>query len=255
MNRRSLMALALAGILSLAHPVRVDAARITLLCSNGIKAVVDALMPKFEAATGHTVTVKYDLAANIRRQVEAGDAFDLVIATPAVIDDLIKQGKLASETRTNLARVGLAIIVRQGRPRDNIRTVDAFTRALLDAKSIAYAREGASGVAFAATVQRLGIAEQVHKKSLLTESGEAVGEAVTSGKVEFGVLPVSEILPVKGAEVLARFPADIQTYIVMVGGVNARAPQRAVGEELIRFLAAPTADEVLKQYGMERVPR
>jgi molybdate transport system substrate-binding protein len=240
-------------VLAVTAPTRADAAQITLFCSVGIKPVVEALLPQFEKASGHHVTATYDLAANLKRQIEAGAAFDVAIITGAMIDDLIKQGRVAADSRTNVAQVGLAIMIRKGAARADISTVDAFRRALLDASSIAYAREGASGVAFAALVQRLGIAEQLKAKSQLTESGDAVGAAVTSGKAQFGVLPVSEILPVAGAEVLAPFPAGAQSYIVMVAGINAAAPQRAAASALIKFLTAPAVDAVVKQRGMERV--
>ena len=253
MHRRLAAALALVLLVALTRAIPLEAAQITLLCSNGMQAVVAALLPKFEAASGHRVVVKYDLAANIRRQVEAGETFDVAIATPPVIDALITQGQIAADSRTSLAQVGLAIMIRRGAARPDVSTVDAFRRALLEATSVAYAREGASGVAGAALVQKLGIAEPVKAKSQLTESGEAVGVAVTSGKAQFGVLPVSEILPVTGADVLAPFPAGAQSYIQMVGGISARAPQRAAAQALVAFLAAPAADAVVKQFGMERV--
>ena len=123
---------------------------------------------------------------------------------------------------------------------------------LLGAKSIAYAKEGVSGVAFAALVERLGIANDLKAKSKLTVTGEEVSQAVVRGEAELGVLPVSEILPVRGEEVLGAFPADAQTYIVMVAGVGAGAKDRDAASDLIRFLAAPAALPVIKAKGMER---
>ena len=66
------------------------------------------------------------------------------------------------------------------------------------------------------------------------------------------MLPVSEILPVKGIEVLAPFPAAVQSYIVMVAGVGQNAKQADVGRALIKFLTAPAALPVIKAKGMER---
>ena len=199
-----------------------DATAITVLCSNGLKAVAEDLLPQFERATKHKVMVRYGLAATLKQQIERGEAFDVAFVTPAAMDDLVKGTKIAADTRTTIARSGLAMAIRAGARKPDIGTVDAFKRALLDAKGIAYAKEGASGVAFAALIARLGIADALKAKSKLTATGEEVGEAVVKGEVEFGVLPVSEILPIKGAEMLAPFPADVQSYIVMVGGASAR---------------------------------
>src|SRR5262249_32634737 len=125
-------------------------------------------------------------------------------------------------------------------------------RALLEAKGIAYAKEGASGVAFSALIQRLGIADALKAKSKLTATGEEVGEAVVKGQSELGILPLSEILPIKGAQELGNFPADVQSYIVMVGGVNSASKQSAAARDLIKFVTAPAVLPVIKAKGMER---
>jgi molybdate transport system substrate-binding protein len=245
---------ALVAVVVLAHASAAGAADIKVLCSNGFKAVLDELAPQFERATKHHVVVTYGLAAALRQRIEAGEPFDLAILTPAAIDDLIKAGKVAADSRATLARTGLALAIRSGARRPDISTSDAFKRALLGAKSIAYAKEGASGVAFAALVQRLGLADDLKAKSILTATGEAVGDAVLHGDAELGVLPVSEILPIRGAELLGTFPAELQNYIVMVGGVNASAPPRQAARDLITFLTAPAALPVIKAKGMERTP-
>ncbi len=236
----------------LAQPSVTNAAEIKVLCSNGIKAVMEDLVPQFERATKHKVVITYGLSAALKRQIEAGEQFDIAVLTPPLIDDLIKQGKIAGDTRTTLARSGMALAIRAGAPKPDIRTTDALKRTLLASKSIAYAREGASGVFFAELVQKLDLAEALKPKIKLTTTGAEVGEAVARGEAALGVLPVSEILPVAGAEVLGTFPADVQGYVVMVAGVSPSAPQTAAAKELITFLTAPAALPVIKKKGMER---
>jgi molybdate transport system substrate-binding protein len=228
------------------------AAEIKVLCSNAYKAVMQELASQFERATKHKVVVSYSLAATLKREIESGEPFDVAVLTPAAIDDLIKGGKVVAASRTPLARTGLAIAIRAGSRRPDIATVETFKRSLLGAKSIAYAKEGASGMAFAALIQRLGIADDLKARSKLTATGEEVGEAVARGEAEFGVLPVSEILPLHGVELLGPFPADTQTYIVMVAGVGAGAGQGRAARDLIEFLTAPAARQVIEANGMER---
>ena len=251
-NRSLSAALGIALVVMLAQARGAAAAEITVLCSNGLKAVVEELVPQFERSTGHKAVVTYGLAASFKQRIEGGEPFDVAFVTPTVMDDLIAHGKIAGDTRATIARTGLAILVKAGARKRDITTVDAFKRALLDAKGIAYAKEGASGIAFAAIVQRLGIADALKAKSKLTVTGEEVGESVVKGDSEFGILPVSEILPVKGAEMLGAFPADVQSYIVMVGGVSAGARQAVAARDLIKFLTAPAALPVIKAKGMER---
>jgi molybdenum ABC transporter, periplasmic molybdate-binding protein len=251
-NRSFHVARGLAVAMMLTWPAAAQAADIKVLCSSGFKAVMEELAPQFERATHHKVVVRYGLAARLKQEIEAGEVFDLAILTPAAIDDLIKERKVAAGSRTILARSGLGIVIRAGAPRRDITTVEAFRRSLLGTKSIAYAKEGASGVAFAALVQRLGIADDLKAKSKLTATGEEVGEAVVRGEAEFGVLPVSEILPIRGAELLGAFPADAQNYIVMVAAVSGGAQENNAARDLIKFFTAPAALPVINAKGMER---
>ena len=232
-------------------PVAAQTGDIKVLCSTGFKTVMEDLAPQFERATHQKVAVRYGLAAVLKQHIEAGEIFDLAILTPAAIDDLIKERRVAADSRTILARSGLGIVIRAGAHKPDITTSEAFKRSLLGAKSIAYAKEGASGVAFAALIQRLGIADDLKAKSKLTATGEEVGEAVVRGEAELGVLPVSEILPIRGAELLGTFPADTQSYIVMVAAIDARAKASSAARDLIAFLTAPDALPVIRAKGME----
>jgi molybdate transport system substrate-binding protein len=252
LNRSLFAALGLMLVSMLVQPSSVAAGDITVLCSNGIKTVMEDLLPKFEKATGHKVTIEYNLAAVLKQKIESGAGFDLAILTPPLVDDLVKQGKMAADSRTMLARSGLGLLIRAGGHKKDVSTTEAFKRALLEAKSIAYAKVGASGVYFAELVQKLGVADAVKSKSRQTATGEEVGESVARGDVELGVLPLSEILPVKGAELLGMFPADIQSYIVMTAGVNANSKQGQAARDLIKFVTAPAALPVIKAKGMER---
>ena len=243
---------AVALFLILGQPGRASAADVQVLCSNGFKAVFEELAPQFERASGHKVNVKFGLAANFKQQIDAGESFDLAILTPALVDDLIKSKKMAADTRTVLARTGLGIMIKSGARKPDVRTADSFKKSLLDAQSIAYAKEGASGVAFATLIEKLGIAETLKPKLKPTASGEEVNNLVVSGGAQYGILPLSEILAVKGAELGGMFPADVQTYITMATAVSANAKQSAPARDLIKFLMTPAATTVVKAKGMER---
>ncbi len=235
-----------------AVPRAAQAAEIRVLCSTGLKAVAEELFRQFEQSTSHEVAAQFALAALHKQKIESGEAFDLVIVTPAMLDDLIAQGRVAGDTRAVIARSGLGVLIKAGARKPDLRSVDAFKQTLLEAKSITYAKQGASGVLFAGVIQKLGIADALAAKTLLTASGEATSENVVSGKAELGVLPLSEILPVAGAELGGLFPGEVQQYIVMAGGVSANAAQGAAARELLAFLMAPRALTVINAKGMER---
>jgi len=241
------------GAVRAEQPAAAASRQLTVLSSNGFQAVMEDLAPRFEKATHQKLAVTYDLASTLRQHIENGQPFDLAILTPAAIDGLIESGKVAAGSRTPLARAGLGLAIRAGARKPNIATNESFTRALQDAQSIAYVKEGASGVAFAALVKRLGMTDVIERKTRLTATRDEVGDALRNGSAELGVLPISEILPLAGVELAGAFPTDLQTYIVMVAGVSAKTAQADAVRELIAFLTAPAALPVITARGMERM--
>jgi molybdate transport system substrate-binding protein len=244
-----IVAVVLGLLLTLAQASAAQAAEIKVLCSTALRTVMQELVPQFERATGHKVVIEYGVSAVMQRRVEAGEQFDAIFLTVKQLDALVQGGKIVPGTRTPIARSGMAIAIHAGAARPDIKTMDALKRTLLAAKSIAYAKEGASGLYFIALAKRLGIVENLKLKP--TDSGDEVAAAVASGAAELGMLPVSEILPVKGAELLGEFPKEVQEYAVSVGGVSAGAKQAAAAKELIKFATAPAAVPVIRAKGME----
>jgi len=227
----------------------VAADEIRVLSSVGIKAVVDELAPQFEKTTKHKVTMVFGLAGALKTQIEKGEPFDVAILTPPLLDDLIAKGLVPA--KSTIARTGLGLMIKAGARKPDVSSVDAFKKTLLGAKSITFASAGASGIAFLATVKQLGIADALKTKP--AASGEEVNHNVLSGDSDLAVLPVSEILPVKGAELGGVFPADVQTFVIMAAGVNGKA-SKAAAKDFVAFLMSPANDSVIKIKGMERLP-
>ncbi len=238
----AMMAVLLNGTASQADEIRV-------LSSVGIKAVVDELAPQFEKTTKHKVTTVFGLAGALKTQIEKGEPFDVAILTPPLLDDLIAKGLVPA--KSTIARTGLGLMIKAGAHKPDVSSVDAFKKTLLAAKSITFASAGASGIAFLATAKQLGIADAIKTKP--AASGEEVNQNVLSGASDIAILPVSEILPVKGAELGGVFPADVQTFVVMAAGVNSKATGTAA-KDFVAFLMSPTNNNVVKTKGMERLP-
>ena len=119
--------------------------------------------------------------------------------------------------------------------------------------SCASARRGWLVTAILAAVgQRLGLADGLKSKVIATTTGAEVGASVARGDAQLGVLPLSEILPVHGIEVLGPFPPDPKGYVIMVAGVSSGTTQGTAVNELITFLTTPAAVAVMKKRGMER---
>ena len=231
-----------------------DAAEIKLMSSGAMRVALVDLIPAFERATKHKVVATYGSPGAIRDRIFAGEAMDVLVFPGPGIDALAKQGKIVADSRVDLARSGMGVAVRAGAPRPDISTPEALRRTLLAAKSIVYtdpALGSPSGVHFAKVLERLGIAEEMKAKSRLHDGTSFNAELVARGEIELGVQQISEIVPVKGAELAGPLPADLQLTSVFAIGIGTAAKERAAARELIKFLMSPAAAAAIKATGME----
>ena len=230
-----------------------SAADVKVLTAGAFKQVVLALVPDFEKQTGNKVIVDNDTAGGLQKRIESGEAFDVAIITPTIVDGLAASGKIVPNSRVNLATVSIGVVVKEGAPKPDIGTVEAFKNALLSAKSVAYidpASGGSSGIYVDKLLERLGIADQVRPKAKLKKGGY-VADLIVSGEAELGVHQISEIVPVKGAVLVGPLPKEIQNTTTYAAGLSAIAQNKDAAQALIKTFSGPAAANVFKAKGME----
>jgi molybdate transport system substrate-binding protein len=243
---------AIAVIAVLGLPLATTAAHaadIKLLGGNALNAVMEELGPKFEKATENKLVVTLGTSAQLKARIEGGEAFDVVLLTKAALDELATQGKVADSPRAAIARSGIGVAIRKGAAKPDLGTVEAFKRAMLDAKSIGYVDQTPTAAALKALFAKLGIADEIKSKIKPLSIQAAV--AVTNGDVEIGMTQISEILPYPGVELVGPLPPDIQTYTTFSAGISAAAKNADAAAALIKFLTTPDAKAIIKAKGME----
>lgn len=242
-------AIRIVSIILLAQGFAAQAAEIKLIGAAPMTAVIKELGAQFERDTGHKLVTKFVSGPVVKREIDAGETFDVAVSITPVIDELIKEGKIVGGTRVDVAYSGVGVGVRAGAPKPDIGSVEAFKRALLDAKSVAHSAEGASGVYFKGLLERLGIAEQM-KPKLKPMPADKIAQAVPSGEAEMVVITMSVIVG-SGADLVGPVPAALQFYNSFAAGVGAKAKEADVALAFIKFLTASTAVPVLKARAME----
>ncbi len=230
------------------------AAEIKVFSAGAYRQVLGELAPDFEKRTGHKLAIERGTVGQLVKKVESGEAFDFVIVTPAAIDKLVKGGHVADGTKTPVASVGVGVMVKEGAPKPDIATVDAFKKALLAAKTVAYidpASGGSSGIYTAKMLAGLGIADAIKPKERLKKGGH-VAELVAGGEAEIGLQQISEIVPVKGVTFVGPLPKEIQKITVYAAGIAAKTRNPDAAKALLAALTGPEAARVLKAKGMEK---
>jgi molybdate transport system substrate-binding protein len=250
MIRAALAALAASFLLVASSGGHVsEAAEIKVLSGNGGRAAVIELAKQFERASGHKVTLHFEVNAAQEKKIAAGEPFDVAILNPPVLERLIKVGKIAAGSRADIGTAGLGVAVRKGAPKPDIGSVEAFKRTLLGVNSVAFPGEGASGRYFVGLLTRLGIADQM-KPKLKPMVAEDTVEVVARGEADMVVVIASRIVDVPGVELVGLLPAELQTTIGVSAGLGASVREPEAAKALIAFFTAPAARAVITAKGL-----
>src|SRR4029453_4049888 len=249
MTTRPKIAAALAGCLgAVVAATGANAAEINVIASTAMREVMEELVPMFERASGHKVAVTFLSGAVLPGKVKEGVQADLVVTTPATIDDLVQAGRVVAGSRVDFVRSGAGVAVRAGAPKPDIGTPDALKRALLAAKSVGYS-QGPSGVHFMSTMARLGIADEIKAKGVVPPLGTRVGTLIAKGEAEIGVQQITELLQTPGIDFVGPLPQELQANIIYATATPATAKERDAAAALVKFLRSEPALPVCTKGG------
>ena len=227
----------------------VKAVELKLIVATPMTGVVQDLGPRFERESGHKVTARFVSGPIVKREIDAGAVYDAAVSITPVIDELIKEGKVQAQSRTDVAYAVVGVGVRAGAPKPDIGTVEAFKRALLNANSVAHSATGASGDHFKTIIERLGIADEM-KSKLRPMPAEAIAQAVPSGQAEMIVVTASVIL-VPGTDYVGPVPTELQFYNRFAGAVGVEGQNKDAARAFLNLLVSPSAEATYKAHGME----
>ena len=242
-------AFAFASLLALTAST-ANAAEVTVIASTAMREVMDELVPMFERASGNKIAISFLSGSLLPVKVKEGAQADVVVTTPATIDDLVAAGKVGANTRVDFVRSGAGVAVRAGAPKPNVATPDAFKAALLAAKTVGYS-QGPSGVHFMTVLERLGITAEVKAKGVVPPLGTRVGTLIAEGKAEIGVQQITELLQIPGIDFVGPPPKELQANIVYATAMPTSAKEKAGAAAFVKFISSEPARPLIKKVGLE----
>jgi molybdate transport system substrate-binding protein len=223
-------------------------AAIKILSGGAMQGLLAEAAPLFERGNACKVAIEIGLTSALRKAIAGGATFDVALLPRPDIDALACDGSIVAAGVTDVTRSAIGVAVRAGAPEPDIATVDAFKRAVLQARSITYS-DGPSGLYIAGLMERLGLAEAIKPKLRLTTG--PVAELLARGEAELGLQQIVAILPVKGAELVGPLPNELQNIIVYAAGISANSGHGEGARAFVRFMATPEVAHIIRAKGME----
>ena len=230
------------------------ASELKVLSGSAVQPVMNEITPEFERASGHRVTFDYGTIGSMAARVQKGERADVIIASGPQVAALEKQGKVVSGSRSDLARTGIGIFVRDGAPKPDISTIEAFKYTMLAAKSIGWNDPAAGApvsIYMLETFERLGIADAMKTKTVaFKERADRFG-AIARGDVQIGFNQISEIIAAPGVALVGPLPRGIQNYILFSAGIIANSSEPGAAKTLIQFISSPAVKALMRTKGFE----
>jgi molybdate transport system substrate-binding protein len=225
-----------------------DAGLVDVLSTLALRGVLVETEAEFRARTGLAIAARYKSTNAQLIAIADGATADVAIITRQAIDQLTAEGKIVPGSGKDVAQSGIGLAVRSGASKPDISTVEALKQTILAAKSIAFSRLGASGVHFAEVIERLGIADEIRRKAIISDA--YMGEIVARGEAELAVQQISELMPVAGIDIVGPLPGDLQKISLFAAAIFTAAKNPAGGAKLVSFLAQPELAPILARKGL-----
>ncbi len=229
------------------------AADIKVLSAGAVKPGLLRAADAFKRLSGSGVTVQFNTAPQLAKKLAEGEAADILIAPPAVLDEQAKNSRISPQGRIMLGRVGAGVTVRAGAPSPNIATTEALKQAMLGADSIVY-NTASTGLYLEKLFERIGIAERIKAKTSRYPNGDAVMEHVIRGKGDdlgFGAITEIKLFEPKGLKLVGPLPADVQNYTSYGAALLTNATSVDAAKAFLAYLATPEAKQTFVAAGIE----
>lgn len=219
------------------------------ICSMATSGLLDELAAAYSQRVGIEVTFISAGGIDAARRIVSGEQFDVVALASDAIDKLVAAGHLHAAGKVDWVRSGVGIAVRAGGERPDIATSSALCRAVQQAKRIAVST-GPSGVELMKLFEHWGVMEDIRLRLVQAPPGVPVGALIARGDADIGFQQMSELLGVRGIELLGPMPAEIQIMTTF-----SAAPVVAGGRlddtgNLLRYLASNDCSAAKRQHGM-----
>jgi molybdate transport system substrate-binding protein len=237
-------ALVLSAGIATAEEVRV-------VIVGALQNAVKVLATDFTKETGQQVALTITSPANLTKTLSEGK-FDAILAAAPSVDELDKSGGLQSGSRVKLVRVGIGVAVRDGVPKPDLSTPEAFKKTVMAARSIVYSDPtvpNASGALTMRVLSAAGLVDVVKAKGR-QEGLVPARELIAKGEVEMGFFNVSEAAA-PGCVLAGPVPAPFQQYNEYAAAVMMSPAAKDAAQSFIRYVTAKAAAERWKAAGLE----
>ena len=222
-----------------------------VLSAGAVKRGVTRVAAAFENDSGHKVEIEFTPVPEVRRRRAAGETADLVVASPAVLDELAALGRIDAASRGFLGRSRVGVVIHTDAPQPSLADTAAVKALLLGASHVVR-NEGSSGVYAEKLFGKLGLAAAGANIVVVKTGSDIMRYVADHPSRAVGLAQISELMVMidKGCAVrlAAPLPDEIQNMTHYDAAAITGAP--AAAAELARRLVSAEAKKIFAETGI-----
>jgi molybdate transport system substrate-binding protein len=251
-------ALAIAAIVPFALTSPAQAAQIKMMASGAMSHALQDIGNEFAKKNGHTIEYTVSTTGVLQDKLRGGEKADIIEVTSAGMDQLEKEKLVDPSSRVEVARALVGVAVRDGARAPDISTPEALKAALVAAPKVAYIDPkigGQAGQTIVSLLQKLGINDEVAKKSVYGKTGAEAVQKMVAGDGDIVISFTSEILPIKGAKLVGPLPAALQNPSSYAAAIPVGAPNPELSRALLREMTGAEGKKMIVEAGLEPIAK
>lgn len=252
-NRRRLIALAAALLVSFAPPAAHAAETVTVFAAASLKNALDEASAAWEAETQNKARLSYAASSALAKQIEQGAPADIFFSADLAWMDYLAERKLI-DTSTVAKLLGNDIVLIA--PKDTslaegTAPADALARlpegarlAMADVKAVPAGKYGK------ASLETLGLWSSLESRIAQAENVRAALKLVAAGEAPLGIVYRTDVEAEPAVKIVAEFPADSHPPIIYPVA-RAASSKAAASSAYLDFLKGEKAATIFKAHGFK----
>ena len=225
---------------------------LTISAAASLKDGMEEIKPLYQQEKPNIkLTYNFGSSGSLQRQIEQGAPVDIFIsAATNKMDTLEKQGLLLNNTRKNLLKNEIVLIVPKEKATE-IRDFPDLSRDTIQKIAMGEPKTVPAGQYAKQVLTTLKIFEGVKPKAVFARDVRQALNYVETGNVDAGIVYLSDAKSSSQVEIVATAPADSHSTVVYPIAMVKSTKNVQAAQDLINFLSQERAKTIFESQGFK----
>jgi molybdate transport system substrate-binding protein len=230
----------------------IPTTELTISAAASLKDAMEEIKPLYqEEYPNNEIVYNFGSSGSLQRQIEQGAPVDVFISAAVdKMDALEKQGLIAPETRQDLLKNQMVLIVPiESKNSEAIADFNELTTEKANTIALGEPESVPAGKYAQEVLNSFQIATQVNNKAVYGKDVRQVLNYVATGTVDAGIVYRTDAQSTDYVKIVATAPEDTHSPVIYPIATLQDSKNTEAAKEFVAFLATPEAQEIFEEHG------